>query len=188
MKSLIPLVLALSLFLVAASGFAQDVAKLLQDAATLVTEGKLPEAQALVEEAYLALWNQAPLTCPVYLFAEEEPESFGVYRARPSQTFVDGETMYVYAKPKNYTILKEGDVYHIYLSAGYAVYDKNGNYLGGEESWQDFRYIARSPIFELFFAFSFSFDIDPGEYVLEITLKDRLSNKETSFKLPFKRI
>lgn len=188
MKFLIPLALALSLFLITTSGFAQDAAKLLQDAAALVTEGKLTDAQALVEEAYLALWNQAPLTCPVYLFVEEEPESFSMYRARPSQTFVDGETMYVYAKPKNYTILKEGDVYHVYLSAGYAVYDKDGNYLGGEEHWQDFRYITRAPIFELFFSFSFEFNIDPGEYILEVTLKDRLSNKETSFRLPFKRI
>lgn len=188
MKSLVPLILVLSLFLITASGLAQDAVKLLQDAASLVTEGKIEEAQALIREAYLVLWNEAPLTCPVYLFVEGEPESFGVYRPRLSQTFVDGETMYVYAEPKNYTLFKEGDLYHVYLSVGYAVYDKDGNYLGGEESWEDFRYLVRTPIFEFFFSFSFSFDIDPGEYILEVTVTDRLSNKKTSFQLPFKRI
>lgn len=180
----------LALVFVSAFGVvsAQDTAKLLQDAATLVTEGKLTEAQALLEEAYLDLWNQAPLTCPVYLFVEEEPESFGVYRERISQSFVDGETMHVYAKPKNYTILKEGDTYHVYLTVSYAVYDKDGNYLGGEDPWQDFRYLTRVPIFELFFSFSFSFELDPGEYTLEITVKDRLAEKTTSFRLPFKRL
>lgn len=186
MKFLIPLVLCLVLL----TGFAsaQDEAKLLQDAAALVTEGKIEEAQALVEEAYLSLWNKAPLTCPVYLFVEEEPQAFGVYRERRSSSFVAGETMLVYAEPKNYTILKEGDAYHIYFTLSYAVYDKNGNYLGGEEPWQDFRYLARSPVFGLFLSLSFSFELDPGEYILEIKVKDRLSEKETSFRLPFKRI
>ncbi|MCS7242885.1 hypothetical protein [Candidatus Caldatribacterium sp.] len=188
MKLLVPLVLALSFFLTIASGFAQDEAKLLQDAVTLLTEGKVEEAQDLVKRAYLVLWNKAPLTCPTYLFVEEEPRSFAVYRPRPSQTFIGDEVMYVYAEPKNYTILQEGDVYHTYLAVGYAVYDKGGNYLGGEESWEEFRYITKAPVFELFFSFSFSFNLDPGDYVLEVTVKDKLSDKETSFRLPFKRL
>ncbi len=186
MKFLVPF--ALSLLFVVGLAFAQDEAKLLQDAAALASEGKIEEAQALVEEAYLALWNKAPLTCPVYLFVDEEPEAFRVYRKRPSQTFVQGETMYVYAEPKNYTILKEDDVYHVYLTIGYAVYDKDGNYLGGEDPWQDFRYLSHAPLFGFFFSLSFSFDIKPGEYVLEVTVQDRLSDKKTSFKLPFKRL
>ncbi|MEN3203693.1 MAG: hypothetical protein ABDK87_08250 [Atribacterota bacterium] len=188
MKFLVFLVFALGFLLVVGPGFTQDAATLLQDAAVLVTEGKLEEAQALVEEAYLALWNKAPLTCPVYLFVEGEPEFFGVYRERPSRSFVAGETMHVYAKPKNYTILKEDNIYHVYLSLSYSVYDKDGKYLGGEDPWENFRYVTYAPTFELFLSLSFSFELDPGEYTLEITVEDKLSDKETSFKLPFKRL
>lgn len=188
MKFLIFLVFVLSFLLVVGSGFAQDAVQLLQDAAALVTEGKLEEAQALVEEAYLVLWNKAPLTCPVYLFVEGEPETFGVYRERPSRSFVSGETMHVYARPKNYTILREDNIYHVHFSLSYSVYDKDGNYLGGEDPWEEFRYLTHAPVFELFLSLSFSFEINPGEYLLEVKVKDKLSDKETSFKLPFKRL
>ena len=187
MKRIFFVVLTLSLFF-AALAFAQDEAKLLEEAASLIEAGKIAEAQSILEDVRLALWNRAPMVCPVYCFVEGEPESFGVYRKRISSTFVAGETMYVYAEPKNYTILKEGDIYHVFLTVSYAVYDKDGNYLGGEDPWENFRYLIQSPVFEFFLSLSFNFTIDPGEYVLEIKVKDRLSDKETSFRLPFKRI
>ncbi|WP_438317084.1 hypothetical protein ACP6EK_01885 [Candidatus Caldatribacterium sp. SIUC1] len=187
MKRIFFVVFALSLFFVALA-FAQDEAKLLEEAASLIEAGKIDEAQRILEDVRLALWNRAPMACPVYCFVEKEPESFGVYHRRISSTFVAGETMYVYAEPKNYTILKEGNIYHVFLTVSYAVYDKDGNYLGGEDPWENFRYLVQSPMFEFFMSLSFDFTIDPGEYVLEIKVKDRLSDKETSFRLPFKRI
>ncbi|MGQ9623369.1 MAG: hypothetical protein ACUVTO_08095 [Candidatus Caldatribacteriaceae bacterium] len=175
-------------FIVIVSSFAQEEAGLLKDAAALVEEGKIEEAQNIIDEVRLSLWNKTSMSCPVYCFTEKEPQMFGVYKKRISNTFARGETMYVYAEVRNYSILREDRVYHVFFNLGYKVYDKDGNYLGGEESWENFRFLAQSPIYEMFLRLSFDFDIDPGEYFLEIMVRDGLSEKETSFKLPFKKI
>ncbi len=188
MKYLAFVFLVGGLLLLTAVASAQDEVALLQEATSLLQEGKIAEAQVLLDEVRLALWNKAPMVCPVYCFVEEEPESFGMYRKRISSSFAAGETMYVYAEPRNYAILKEDGIYHTFFNISYAVYDKDGNYLGGQDLWESFRYLVQNPVFEIFLSLSFDFDIAPGEYILEIKVKDRLSDKETSFQLPFKRL
>jgi len=119
---------------------------------------------------------------------EEESESYGVYRERISNFFASDETIYVYAEPKNYTIRKEGNTYHIYFDVGFNLYDAEGNYIGGQDSFGSFRYITRSPVYETYLNLYFDFaEIPSGEYILEVTLQDKFSEKNTSFRLPFYR-
>jgi len=158
----------------------------LKEAASLLEGGKVTEAREILDEVRLSLWNKAPLRCPVVAFVEEGPESFGVYRKRPSHAFVSGETMYVYAELENYTILQDAEVYHTFITVSYNVYDSEGNHLGGEDPWENFRFITQRPVYEFFLRLSFDFNLEPGEYTLEVTVKDRLAEKETSFQLPFK--
>lgn len=173
---------------VASMGEESEEAGRLKEAASLLEGGKVAEAREILDEVRLSLWNKAPLECPVVAFVEEEPESFGVYRTRPSRVFASGETMHVYAELQNYTILQDEEVYHIFLTVSYNVYDSEGNHLGGENPWENFRFITQRPVYEFFLRLSFDFDIEPGEYTLEVIVKDRLAEKETSFQLPFKRL
>ena len=173
---------------VASMGEGSEEAGRLKEAASLLEGGKVAEAREILDEVRLSLWNKAPLECPVAVFVEEEPESFGVYRTRPSRVFASGETMHVYAELQNYTILQDEEVYHIFLTVSYNVYDSEGNHLGGENPWENFRFITQRPVYEFFLRLSFDFDIEPGEYTLEVIVKDRLAEKETSFQLPFKRL
>jgi hypothetical protein len=173
---------------VASMGEGSEEAGRLKEAASLLEGGKVAEAREILDEVRLSLWNKAPLECPVVAFVEEEPESFGVYRTRPSRVFASGETMHVYAELQNYTILQDEEVYHIFLTVSYNVYDSEGNHLGGENPWEDFRFITQRPVYEFFLRLSFDFDLEPGEYTLEVIVKDRLAEKETSFQLPFKRL
>lgn len=176
------------LFAFSVVAFAQEEADLVAQAASLLREGNLEEAQKLLDEVRLLLWNKAPMKVENYTFVEEESESYGVYRERISNFFASDETIYVYAEPKNYTIRKEGNTYHIYFDVGFNLYDKEGNYLGGQDSFGSFRYITRSPVYETFLNLYFDFaEVPSGEYVLEVTLQDKFSEKSTSFRLSFRK-
>ncbi len=176
------------LFAFSGVAFAQEEADLVAQAASLLREGNLEEAQKLLDEVRLLLWNKAPMKVENYTFVEEESESYGVYRERISNFFASDETIYVYAEPKNYTIRKEGNTYHIYFDVGFNLYDAEGNYIGGQDSFGSFRYITRSPVYETYLNLYFDFaEIPSGEYILEITLQDKFSEKNTSFRLPFYR-
>jgi len=159
----------------------------LEKALSLVEEGSIEGAQAILEEARFILWNKAPLKIANCLFVEEEPYSFGVYKERPSNFFAPDETIYVYAEPQNYTIKEESGNYHIYFLLDFNLYDKDGNLLGGQESFGNMRYITKKPVYETFLDLKFNFDLGPGDYVLEVIVRDQLGNKSGSFRLPFKK-
>lgn len=183
----LPLFFLVILFVFPVIALAQEEAELLEQAASLLREGNLGEAQKLLDEARLSLWNKAPMRVENYTFVEEESQSYGVWRERISNFFAPDETIYIYAEPKNYTILKEGNAYHIYFETDFNVYDMDGNLLGGQESFGEFRYITRSPVYETYLNLYFDFEIEPGEYVLEVILQDKFSNKSASFRLPFRK-
>jgi len=50
------------------------------------------------------------------------------------------------------------------------------------------RYITKKPVYEIFFCFKFkfNFDLGPGDYVLEIIIRDQLGNKKKELRLSLK--
>ena len=70
MKKFFPLILTFFL-LFSSWAFAQDEKTLLEKALSLVEEGSIEGAQAILEEARLILWNKAPLKIANCLFVEE---------------------------------------------------------------------------------------------------------------------
>jgi len=71
--------------------FAQEEVQLLEEAKTLLAEGKFAEAQVTLEAVRLSLWNKLPMRIEKVTFVEEEPQSFGVFRKRTSNLFAAGE-------------------------------------------------------------------------------------------------
>lgn len=175
--------------LVLFSGFAfsQEEVKLLEEAKVLLSKGQIEEVQAILETVRLSLWNASPMRVEKVTFVEERAQTFGIFRPRTSNLFAKGEKLLVYGEPKNYTILKEGDLYHIFFTTDFKLYDGKGNFLGGQEEFGSFRYITQSPLFETFLNLSFDLTgIEAGDYVIEVVVHDKLAGKNTSFRLPFR--
>jgi len=59
--------------------------------------------------------------------------------------------------------------------------------LGGQESFSNFRYITASPVFETYLVITLNFDLEPGDYTIEIICRDKFSDKQAGFKLLFKK-
>ena len=54
------------------------------------------------EAAVYEAWQQAPLTVRRAIFVSDHPEWYGMYTARPSNTFKPGEPLVAYAEPIGY--------------------------------------------------------------------------------------
>ena len=183
----ITLILVSMLLLTSLSALAQNEEELLQSALSSYQAGDLNASQEALEKARLLLWNKAPMKMVNPVFTEGEAQSYGYYTKRLSNFFAADEKLFVYVEPKNYTIREEGGAFHIYFTVDFNVYDNEGNFIGGQEAFSDFRYVTVSPVFEVFLVTTLDFDLEPGDYNVEIICRDKFSDKKASFKLPFKK-
>jgi len=183
----ITFILVSMLLLTSLSALAQNEEELLQLALSSYQAGNLNASQEALEKARLLLWNQAPMKMVNPVFTEGKAQSYGYYTKRLSNFFATDESLYVYAEPKNYTIREEGGAYHIYFTVDFNVYDAEGNFIGGQEALSDIRYVTSSPVFEVFLVTTFDFDLEPGDYTVEIICRDKFSDKKAGFILPFKK-
>jgi len=164
---------------------AQGEVDLLQKAVALLEQGQGEDAQKLLEEVRLLLWNQLPLRVENVTLIEESAGGFGYFRPRNSRLYAQGEEILAYAEPKNYTILVEDGAYHIFLVLDAQLYGQERNLLFEQKEFLSFRYITLTPVFEVFFNLSFHLDeVPPGEYVLVVVVNDRLGGKNTTFEIP----
>jgi len=185
--SIILLVFALMLFIFSSVALAQNEEELLQSALSSLQAGDLNAAQESLDKVRLMLWNKAPMKMVNPTFTEGKAQNYGYYSKRLSNFFAADESLLVYAEPKNYTIREEAGAYHIYFVVDFNVYDVEGNFIGGQEAFYDFRYITTNPVYETYLVFTLDFDLDPGDYVVEIICRDKFSDKKASFTLPFKK-
>ena len=167
--------------------FAQEEVQLLEETKALLAEGKFAEAQVTLEAVRLSLWNKLPMRIEKVTFVEEEPQSFGFFRKRSSNLFAGGERILLYGEPKNYTILHEDNLYHIFFVADAKLYDGKGKLLASQEEFLSARYVTQSPVFEVFLNLSFGLTgLEAGDYVIEVLLRDKFSEKSARFRMPFK--
>jgi len=185
--TLFSLVLISMFFLFSLSALAQNEEELLQSALSSYQVGDLNATQEALEKVRLLLWNKAPMKMVNPTFTDGEAQSYGYYTKRLSNFFAADEKIFVYVEPKNYTIREEGGAFHIYFTVDFNVYDTEGNFIGGQEALSDIRYVTSSPVFEVFLVTTFDFDLEPGDYTVEIICRDKFSDKKASFILPFKK-
>ncbi|MCX6091026.1 MAG: hypothetical protein NTX88_11785 [Candidatus Atribacteria bacterium] len=169
------------------SVFAQDEKTLLRSAMDSLQAGDIEKTQQTLDQVQLILWNQAPMKIENVTFTEGESHSYGVYKKRDSNVFQPQETMYLYAEPKNFTIQKENGQYAISLVFDVNLYDKNGKVLVTKEAFNKYDYATQKPVTEIFLNLYFNLTVDPGEYFLEVILRDQFSGKTASLNLPFRK-
>jgi hypothetical protein len=140
-----------------------------------------------LQDAVADAWQKMPLTQRRALFVSARPESYGVYEERKSNIFKAGETLITYVEPIGYTWTANADgTYNYGVVVDFLVKRSDGKVLGGQEKLLKFAKRSRVRNQELMLVLSLSLDaIDPGEYLVEYTLHDDQSKKESKFAQNF---
>ena len=151
-----------------------------------LAKGKTVEALASIETATQEVWDAIPLTIVKALFVSARPTGFGAYQERASKSYRLGEPILVYAEPVGFGYRADGAFNWIDLTADFEIRTSTGQSLGGQEDFGDFRVRSRyrNREFHIFLSYTFN-GLQPGEYVLITTLKDRVTGRSASFELPF---
>lgn len=121
-------------------------------------------------------------------FVTSEPEGYGVYEERGSDTFRPGETIILYIEPSGfeYGYLTDelgNTLYTMDFTADFTITDINGNVLGGQQGLPIGDIISHHQNKELFIPFTITqtTPFPPGEYVVIYTITDE--NSGNSFDI-----
>jgi hypothetical protein len=142
---------------------------------------------AVLQDAVANAWQNMPLTERKIAFVTADPTSYGSYDERTSNVFKLGEKIITYVEPIGFTWANNSDGTFSYgLSADMLVKRSDGKILGGQEKVVDLVKISHVRNQELMLVLSLSLnDADPGDYVIEYTLRDAQSNKTSKFSQNF---
>jgi Putative bacterial sensory transduction regulator len=152
----------------------------------LAAEGKYSEAIAALDETAAGLWDKAPLTFRRALWVAAQPEGFGAYNPRENSIFASGVKMLAYAEPVGFGWRKNGDVFETDMAVDIVVKGKDGAVLLRKEDFQGLRIGSRVKNREFMAHIGYTFTgIPVGEYVVETTMRDKVSGKTGAFALPF---
>ncbi|WP_157775335.1 hypothetical protein [Hartmannibacter diazotrophicus] len=152
----------------------------------LLGEDKPVQALAEMEAAFNAAWDLAPLGFSEALFVAARPAGFGIYDARPSNIFKEGEDMLVYAEPFGFGYGRDGELFLIDFKADFELRTPTGQVLHQQDGFADLKMRSRrrNKEFQVFITYNFS-GLKQGDYVLVTRLHDLHSDKVASFDLPF---
>ena len=140
-----------------------------------------------LQDAVAEAWQKMPLTQRHALFVSAKPESYGVYEERKSNIFKAGETLVTYVEPIGYTWSANVDgTYNYGIVVDFLVKRSDGKVLGGQEKLLKFAKRSRVRNQELMLVLTLSLGaVEPGEYLVEYTLHDDQSKKESKFTQNF---
>lgn len=152
----------------------------------LLTENKPVQALAEMEAAFNAAWERAPLGFSEALFVAARPAGFGIYDARPTGVFQEGEDMLVYAEPFGFGYGRENELFLIDFKADFELRTPTGQILHKQADFADLTMKSRrrNKEFQVFITYNFN-GLKPGDYVLVTRLHDLHSSKTGAFELPF---
>ncbi len=153
----------------------------------LLAAGKALQAWRTMDEAARAIWEKLPLTIVKALFVVGDPQGYGIYNPRESNTFKPGDTMVVYVEPVGFGHAYANGVYTIALKADLVLKDKaSGQILFKREGFGEFRLSSRKPNREFFLKLSIDLNNAPeGDFLLTIPITDKVKGQKTAFSLPF---
>lgn len=147
--------------------------------------GKAGEMLTLLNEALLALQQQAGLAVTVPVFCREVT-NFGNYREFESNDFVAGTKVVVYWEVKNFASVEQPDGFHTRLAASIEIFDHTGKSVHrSEHPFPDD--VCRQRRHDYFNAVLFQLpkDLRPGRHVLKVTVRDitadRIAEKQREF-------
>jgi hypothetical protein len=177
------IVLLLMVVLVQATiALADNFTSSLQQATNLYKKGKYEEAWASMYKARIELLNKAPLSIRNIHLITEKPQGFGLYTPRTASGYKVGETVIVYMEPFGFTVLQKDGFYEWNMEVEFLLVDSKGKILGGER----IPYAIQSRSFNdgafIFLELTIK---PPGEYTVDVIVKDFFSHKEATTNIEF---
>ncbi|MGQ3353029.1 MAG: hypothetical protein ACT6XY_00525 [Phreatobacter sp.] len=148
--------------------------------------GRAVEALDALDEAAIAISEKMPLTIRRATFVAEEPQGYGVFNPRDSTSFEIGQPLLVYAELAGQGWRRSGDIFRTDLVLDFELRRADGQSLVAQQAFNTIATASRRRNREFFLYVTYSFSgLEPGDYVVRTTVRDRAGNKQTAFDLTF---
>ena len=169
------------------AAYAGEISEAGVAAENLMNAGKFDEALRTLETARDAVWNQAPLTFRKTIFVAAEPAGFGIYDIRENNEFKSGEPLVIYAEPVGFSHRRDGQIFITDMALDFEIKDSSGTSLAKQENFASWTLRSRVPNKEFMGKLDYNFTgLQPGDYDVITTVRDKNSEKANSFSMRFK--
>ena len=156
-------------------------------AENLVNAGKFDEALHALETARDAIWNQTPLSFRKTIFVAADPAGFEIYDIRENNEFKSGELLVIYSEPVGFAYGRDGQIFITDMALDFEIKDASGASLAKQENFASWTLRSRVPNKEFMGKIDYNFTgLQPGDYDVVTTVRDKNSEKANSFSMRFK--
>jgi len=163
-----------------------DISAEVRRAQEAAAAGRAVEALDALDEAAIAIAERMPLTIRRATFVAEEPQGYGVFNPRDSTSFEIGQPLLVYAELAGQGWRRSGDIFRTDLVLDFELRRADGQSLVAQQAFNTIATASRRRNREFFLYVTYSFSgLEPGDYVVRTTVRDRAGNKQTAFDLTF---
>jgi hypothetical protein len=163
-----------------------SLAAILAPASIAQTTSPAPSPQLLESlQALDTAWDAAPLGFTAATFVKTPASGYGQFEALPSNIFDANDPIHVYAEPVGYGFAKTSGGYIYDLEVSFRLLNTTGQILAEQSGFARFSGETEHRKRELPTSLSFQFEgLPAGNYVLETTYGDKVSNKAGTVALP----
>lgn len=158
----------------------------LRRAEAAASAGRAVEALDALDEAAAIIADKMPLTIRRSTFVAEEPQGYGVFNPRDSTVFEPGQPLLVYAELAGQGWRRSGDIFRTDLVLDFELRRADGQSLVAQQAFNTIATASRRRNREFFLYVTYSFTgLEPGDYVVRTTVRDRVGDKQTAFDQAF---
>jgi hypothetical protein len=148
--------------------------------------GQRAEAYQLIEQAAETIWNQMGLRVDSAVLTREEAVGYGIYNPREDNVYTRDQTVLAYVEPQGYKVSTPlPGIYVFGVVVDVTILRPDGEVVWAKENF--FEKTVESRRFNRDFFLNATLEITgapPGEYVLKLTLHDKLGGGPAEATLP----
>jgi hypothetical protein len=172
--------------LLAAPAAAGELVSSANTAEGLAAQNKYLDAIDEMSWAVAKLWQWSPLLIRKSLFVAGEPGGYGIYDERKDAVFKRKEPLIIYAEPVGFGYTYADGLYSIDLALDFEVKDKQGKTVASKANFGALTLKSRVQNREFYAKVTYDFSgLQPGDYDVTTTMRDKATEKTTNFTLPF---
>ena len=157
------------------------------NAEQLAGDGEYIEALQALEAARDAIWAQSPLTFRKTIFAASDLVGFGAYDIRENTEFRRSEPLLIYTEPVGFAYGRDGQMFVMDMALDFEIKDASSGSVAKQENFASWTIRSRFPNKEFMGKINYDFSgLQPGDYSVITTVRDKNSDKTNSFSMSFK--
>jgi len=165
-----------------------DYNSLLSDSKSALKEGDHSKAKMKLDKATLLLWNNAPLTAENVAFVKRRATFYGDIIPIGDKNYQPGDKLFLYLEPKNYLIeTNQEGKYQINIVLDTKLIYEDGTIVFHNPEFLNFKKESSQPNREVKFDmyFNLTSGLKSGEYTIQNTLTDKLSDEKVVIESKF---